>query len=560
MLLVDQQISTRQAAHCQMVWLHQGTLPNHQSRALRTKGSPRYATPTPAAQAPARPRGPQPAQRPAQARPQATARPGAALVQSAGSAQANRQAVAASVQSRAQFIPGSAAAVNPVTSLIPGHAQVISHPPQAVTVSSDLELLKIRLDQAESAKKILEKELDKRDEALKSAQRTQTDMAKMLGERKGEIDNAKWQIEDLEMTKAELEKELAKKKLATTSDEGLAVQAASDKKALEEGMRQKEESARRAEKKLLEGEDLFKTAEARATAVERQLAEAKGEVQTLTTELSSEKKLFKQAEGEVEWLRVELKQQTKVVAQAQREVAELRSEVGDQKKLYSDAKNEASHLRGDLSSLNATVDELEASNSARMAQIATLEQEKQTMEAEMTKLTKRFNDSLHAANAAKKEIEDQKLEAALKSIASTKSIAVVAQEQVEQTKAEEQESNPGIISRADHRAERKASSLQRWLASLMVILTLIAILQPVLATPAVKMFFQNHALTGNFFQQEQNQSVVKDDSTWTQPEATPAITSTSMTTTAPILPSTVILFLARPPLLHNLHLVRLLRS
>jgi len=40
MLLVDQEISTRQAAHCQMVWLHQGTMSDHYSRALRTKGSP----------------------------------------------------------------------------------------------------------------------------------------------------------------------------------------------------------------------------------------------------------------------------------------------------------------------------------------------------------------------------------------------------------------------------------------------------------------------------------------------------------------------------------------
>jgi hypothetical protein len=67
----------------------------------------------------------------------------------------------------------------------------------------------------------LEKQLHEKDGALKLAQKTQIDMAKMLGERKGEIDNAKWQIEDLEMTKAELEKELAKKKLATTPDEGL---------------------------------------------------------------------------------------------------------------------------------------------------------------------------------------------------------------------------------------------------------------------------------------------------------------------------------------------------
>lgn len=238
----------------------------------------------------------------------------------------------------------------------------------------------------------MEKQLDERDEALKSAQKTQIDMAKMLGERKGELDNAKWQIEDLEMGKADLEKELAKKKLATTPDEGLAVQAASDKKALEELMKQKEESARRAEKKLAEGEARFETAEARATAAERQLAEAKGQVQTLTTELCSLKKLVKQAEGEAEW---------------------LISELEDQKKLYSDAMNEASHLRVDLNSLTATADELEASNSALTAQIATSEQEKQTMTAEMTKLTKLFNDSLHAANAAQKEIEDQKLEVAI---------------------------------------------------------------------------------------------------------------------------------------------------
>ena len=131
------------------------------------------------------------------------------------------------------------AAVNPVTALVSGHAQVISHPPQAATVPSDIESLKTRLDQAESDKNALEKQLDEKDGALKSAQKTQIDMAKMLGERKGEIDNAKWQIEDLEMAKADLEKELAKKKLATTPDEGLAVQAASDKKALDDMMRRK---------------------------------------------------------------------------------------------------------------------------------------------------------------------------------------------------------------------------------------------------------------------------------------------------------------------------------
>jgi hypothetical protein len=63
----------------------------------------------------------------------------------------------------------------------------------------------------------------------------------------------------------------------------------------------------------------------------------------------------------------------------------------------------------------------------------------------------------------------------------------------------------------------------------VVILTLIAILQPVLNDPAVKMFFQNHALTGNFFQQKLNRSVAKNESTSTflsQPEATPAITAT----------------------------------
>jgi chromosome segregation ATPase len=256
----------------------------------------------------------------------------------------------------------------------------------------------------------LEKQLDENDGALKSAQKTQIDMAKMLGERKGEIDNAKWQIEDLEMAKADLEKELAKKKLATTPDEGLAVQAASDKKALEEVMRQKEESARRAEKKLAEAEARFETAEARANAAERQLAEAQCQVQTLTTELSSQKQLFTQAEGEVE----------------------------DQKKLYEVAKNEASQLR-------VAVNKLEASNRARTAQCATSEEEKQAMKVEMTKLTERSNDSLHAANAAQNEIEDQKLEVAIKSITSTESIAVVAREQVEQTKAEEQESIPGII-------------------------------------------------------------------------------------------------------------------
>jgi hypothetical protein len=58
----------------------------------------------------------------------------------------------------------------------------------------------------------------------------------------------------------------------------------------------------------------------------------------------------------------------------------------------------------------------------------------------------------------------------------------------------------------------------------VVILTLIAILEPVLTTTAVKTFFQNHGLTNNFFQQEQNQSVVKDEATWTQPEATPDVT------------------------------------
>jgi predicted nucleic acid-binding Zn-ribbon protein len=268
-------------------------------------------------------------------------------------------------------------------------------------------------------------------------------------------------------------------------------------------MRHKEESARRAEKKLAEGEARFETAEARATAAERQLAEAKSQVQTLTTELSSQKKLVKQAEGEVEW---------------------LRSELEDQKKLYTDAMNEVSHLRGDLKSLTAKVDELEASNSARTAQIATLEQEKQTMKAEMTKLTERFNDSLHAANGAKKEIEDQKSAVDIKFVATTESTAVAAQEQVEETKAEEQEPIPVTISRAEYRAERKTSSLQRWLASLMVILTLIAILQPVLTAPAVKTFFQNHALSKNFFQQEQNPSIAENESSWTQPEATPEIT------------------------------------
>jgi hypothetical protein len=133
----------------------------------------------------------------------------------------------------------------------------------------------------------LEKQLDERDGALKLAQKTQIDMAKMLGERKGEIDDAKWQIEDLEMAKAELEKELAKKKLPTTSDEGLAVQAASDKKALEDMMRENEESARRAEKEIADAKIHTKTAEEQAISAERRLIEAQGQVQTLTTELSS---------------------------------------------------------------------------------------------------------------------------------------------------------------------------------------------------------------------------------------------------------------------------------
>ena len=62
----------------------------------------------------------------------------------------------------------------------------------------------------------------------------------------------------------------------------------------------------------------------------------------------------------------------------------------------------------------------------------------------------------------------------------------------------------------------------------MVVLTLIAILLPVLTAPAVKMFFQDHALTGSFFQQVilQNQSVAKDESIWTPPEATLGITPT----------------------------------
>lgn len=469
-----------------MVWLRQGKPLDHYSHII-TKESPRYATPAPTVQAPAQLRGHPPAQRPIQAHPQATARPDAILVQSPGPAQANSQAVAASVQNRAQFIPGPPAAVASVAAFVPGPAQIISHPRQADAVPSEIESLKIRLDQAESAKKALEKQLDEKDGALKLAQKTQIDMAKMLGERKGEMDNAKWQIEDLEMAKAELEKELAKKKLATASDEGRVAQAASDKKALEDMMREKEESARRVENELANGEARVKSAEARATAAERQLTEAKGQVQTLATELSS------------------------------------------QKKLYSEAKNEASHLRGDLNSLTATVDEMEASNRARTTQIATLQQEKQTMTAEMTKLTKRFNDALHAANAAKKEIEDQKRAVAIEFIASTETIAVVAQEQVKEAKSEEQEPIPVTISQADYRAERKTSSLQRWVARLVVILTLIAILKPVLTAPAVKMFFENHALTDNFFQQEQNQSVAKNESSWTflpRPEATPEFTAT----------------------------------
>jgi hypothetical protein len=148
---------------------------------------------------------------------------------------------------------------------------------------------------------------------------------------------------------------------------------------------------------------------------------------------------------------------------------------------------------------------------------------------EMTKLTELFNDSLHAANAAKKEIEDQKSAVTINSVASTESLAVVAQEKAEETKAEEQEPIPVNVSRADYRAERKTSSLRRWLASIVAILILIAILQPVFTAPAVKLFFQNHALTNNFFQQRLNRSVAKNESTSTflpQPEATPAITAT----------------------------------
>lgn len=44
----------------------------------------------------------------------------------------------------------------------------------------------------------------------------------------------------------------------------------------------------------------------------------------------------------------------------------------------------------------------------------------------MIKLTKRFNDSLHAANVVKKDIEDQKPAVVIKSIVLTESIAVVA--------------------------------------------------------------------------------------------------------------------------------------
>jgi chromosome segregation ATPase len=143
--------------------------------------------------------------------------------------------------------------------------------------------------------------------------------------------------------------------------------------------------------------------------------------------------LFEQAEGEVEWLRVELRQQAKLVTQAQREIVQLRSEVENHQKLCSDAMKDANHLRGDLKSLTATVDELEASNRVRTAQIATLEQENQTTKVEIAKLTKCFNDSLHVANAAKKEIEDQKSAVAVNSVASTESIALVAQDQVEKT-------------------------------------------------------------------------------------------------------------------------------
>jgi hypothetical protein len=61
----------------------------------------------------------------------------------------------------------------------------------------------------------------------------------------------------------------------------------------------------------------------------------------------------------------------------------------------------------------------------------------------MTKLTKSSNNPFHAANVAKKEIEDQNPAITVNSIASTESIAVVAGEQVEETTAEEQESIPG---------------------------------------------------------------------------------------------------------------------
>ncbi len=319
-----------------------------------------------------------------------------------------------------------------------------------------------------------------------------------------------------------MEKELAKKKLATASEEGLAVQAASDKKALEIMMKEREESARRVDEKIAEVETRFKSAEARATAAERQLAVAQRQLQTLTTELFSQKKLFEQAEGEADWLRVELKQQAKLVTQAERDVVQLRTEFEGQKKLYAIAINEASHLR-------AVVDGLDASNRARTAQFAILEQEKETMKAEITKLTKCFNDSLHAANAAKKEIEDQKAVVVMKSVASTESIAVVAQDQVEETKTEEQELIPVIFSRADYRAERKTSSLQRWLASLVEVLALIPILQPVLTAPAVKTFFQKQALSDDFLHQEQNQSLVKKESISTflpKAEPTPEITAT----------------------------------
>lgn len=148
----------------------------------------------------------------------------------------------------------------------------------------------------------------------------------------------------------------------------------------------------------------------------------------------------------------------------------------------------------------------------------------------MTKLTKRFNDALHPANAAKKEIEDQKAAVPIKSIASIESIAVVAPEQVEETKAEDRESISVIIARPEHRAKCKTPPLQKWLAILVVFLALVATLHLIPTALGVKMFSQNHALTENFFHQEQNQYIAKNEPTWTflpRSEPTPEITATA---------------------------------